>query len=325
MHLIRCRARFLNRSRSKLSLFQEAILNQPRKLPSFEAMNSGRVSTSKSIPSPRFSLSQITTYRSTWEEDLRGLDTSSFGTLGVWLSKLDEHEHELFRDRLRKSETSVSSVSFVGGFTGVNGVTYQEALNEAYRTMFFASSIGARCVVVTPGARGKYSAKHERRLVAGAIRELACLGKELGVDLALLPMRPEFAKAWTFLHSIEDARSLLADVGHPRAGLALDSFQHLNSEDDLAMFGEIARDVRHVQLSDAMSGPRREYERRLPGDGELPLQGFVDALMAHGYRGYFDIQVWSREVWSQSHESIVQQCSDWLESALSPYAAEALV
>lgn len=286
-------------------------MNQPRKLPCLEAKNLGRPNSPKSIPAPQFSVSQITTYRSTWEEDLRGLEPSSFGALGLWLPKLTEVDSNVVAKRFREAEVAVSSVSFVGGFTGSNGATFQEALDHAYETMFFASSVGARCVVVTPGSRGRYTEKHERKLVKQVVRELACLGAELGVDVGILPMRKELARRWTFLHSLDDARSLLADVGHQRAGLVLDAFQHLDQLDDVSSLGQLAREVKHVQLSDGSLADRTEYSRSLPGDGDLPLSDFMQALMSNGYRGYFDIQVWSRDLWNQSHEAIIQQCDDW--------------
>jgi len=294
---------------------KEAILNQPGKLPCLEAKNLGRVNTTKSIPAPRFSISQITTYRSAWEDDLRGLEASSFGALGLWLPKLAEVDSNVVIKRLREAEIAVSSVSFVGGFTGSNGASFTDALDHAYETLFFASSIGARCVVVTPGSRGRYTEKHERKLVTQVIRELACMGQELGVDVGILPMRAELARRWTFLHSLDDARSLLADVGHQRAGLVLDSFQHLNSMTDLAELGQLASEIKHVQLSDVSLGARTEYARSLPGDGDLPLSELMSSLLSNGYRGYFDIQVWSRDVWSQTHEAIIQQCDDWARAA----------
>lgn len=290
-------------------------MNQPGKLPCLEAKNLGRLNTTKSIPAPRFSVSQITTYRSSWEDDLRGLETSSLGALGLWLPKLADADSNVILKRLREAEVSVSSVSFVGGFTGSNGATFSDALDHAYETMFLASSMGAKCVVVTPGSRGRYTAKHERKLVTQVIRELACLGEELGVDVGVLPMRPELARRWTFLHSLDDARGLLADVGHHRAGLVLDAFQHLNEINDVPTLGALARDVKHVQLSDGNLCDRAEYSRTLPGDGDLPLTELVTALLSNGYRGYFDIQVWSRSLWSQSHESIIQQCDDWARIA----------
>lgn len=290
-------------------------MNQPGKLPCLEAKNLGRLNTTKSIPAPRFSISQITTYRSSWEDDLRGLATSSLGALGLWLPKLADVDSQVILKRVRETEIAVSSVSFVGGFTGSNGATFSDALDHAYETMFLASSLGARCVVVTPGSRGRYTAKHERKLVTQVIRELACLGEELGVDVGVLPMRQELARRWTFLHTLDDARSLLADVGHHRAGLVLDAFQHLDAINDIPTLGALARDVKHVQLSDGNLGDRAEYARTLPGDGDLPLIELVTALLSNGYRGYFDIQVWSRSLWSQSHESIIQQCEDWARMA----------
>lgn len=291
---------------------EEGILDQPGKLPCLEAKNSGRQNSAKSIPAPRFSLSQISTYRSSWEEDLRGLDASPMGAVGIWLPKLAEVDNKVVLRRLRETELSVSSVSYVGGFTGSNGESFAQALDHAYETMFMASAMKAKCVVVTPGSRGRYTAKHERKLVTQTVRELACLGHELGLDVAVLPMRAELSRRWTFLHSIEDARSLLADVNHPRAGLAIDSFQHLSSAADVLELGALAREIKHVQLSDLNLDDRTEYSRSLPGDGDLPLLELVSSLQANGYRGYFDIQVWSRDVWGQPHEAVVQQCDDWV-------------
>lgn len=261
----------------------------------------------------RFSLNQITTYRSTFEEDLQQLAKSSLSSIGLWTNKLIDLDPSQVAAQIACADLNVSSVSFVGGFTGSMGATYREALDEAFDTLFLAAAVKAHSVVVAPGARGKYTANHERKLVCSAIRELAMLAAELDINLAVLPMKAEFAGRWTDLHSFDAAMDVVDRVDHPRVGVAFDSF-HLLDDKMLARLPEIADDIMHVQISDRVRRARDEYARFAPGEGNLPLLEMIRALEQANYAGYFDIQVWSNELWQQSPAEIVQRCDEWVRS-----------
>lgn len=86
---------------------------------------------------------------------------------------------------------------------------------------------------------------------------------------------------------------------HPSLGLILDSFHTLAVDDDPEGIAEIPGDrIFYVQLADA---PRLSMDplswsrhfRNFPYQGDLPVGGFVRAVMASGYRGPLSLEVFN--------------------------------
>jgi len=124
---------------------------------------------------------------------------------------------------------------------------------------------------------------------------------ELGERAAKRQMRVGYeALAWgrhTFDH--RDAWSLIRDVNHPSIGLILDSFHSLAREVPSASIGDIrVEKLFLVQIADA---PRLSMDylswsrhfRNMPGQGDLPLTDFAEAIYRLGYAGYWSLEIFN--------------------------------
>jgi len=123
----------------------------------------------------------------------------------------------------------------------------------------------------------------------------------LGERAAKRGMRVGYeALAWarhTFDH--RDAWSLIRDVDHPSIGLILDSFHSLARGIPSASIGDIRVDkLFFVQIADA---PRLTMDylswsrhfRNMPGQGDLPLVEFAEAIHRLGYAGYWSLEIFN--------------------------------
>jgi sugar phosphate isomerase/epimerase len=290
------------------------LLNEPGK--TFEVDDDTSFETPIYEPQHiRFSINQITTFHNSFEQDITSYIDAGISTIGLWKRKLDDYGHAEAVERLRAAELSVSTFSHVGGFTGSNGMGFSDALDEAYESMFLARATGAKAVVVAPGSRGhQFTQSHERRLVCQAIRELSYAAEDLDLDLILQPMRREYARRWSYLHSIDDMQRLMERVNRPRVKMALDTFQLAKEPELLERLGGLVSRIGVVQLSDCIEKPASNYDRFLPGDGDLPLAEIVRTLTSGGYRGYFDVQIWSNKIWDLDAESVLADCCSAMKS-----------
>jgi 4-hydroxyphenylpyruvate dioxygenase len=124
---------------------------------------------------------------------------------------------------------------------------------------------------------------------------------ELGERAAKRKMRVGYeALAWgrhTFDH--RDAWTLIRDVDHPSIGLILDSFHSLAREVPSASIGDIrVEKLFFVQIADApkltmdyLSWSR--HFRNMPGQGDLPLADFAEAIHRLGYQGYWSLEIFN--------------------------------
>ena len=115
----------------------------------------------------------------------------------------------------------------------------------------------------------------------------------MALTLALLPMSPVVASAWSFLSSLDETLDVIDRSGRG-ARIAFDVYHLWQEPRLLERIPEVAPHVAVVQLSDSPGTPRSEYDRCRPGDGRIPLTSIVHAFDEAGYDGYYELAIWSR-------------------------------
>lgn len=135
----------------------------------------------------------------------------------------------------------------------------------------------------------------------GGIDRAAADLHELGERAAKRGLRIGFeALAWgRHINDYRDAWEVVRRADHPAVGLILDTFHILVRGTDLKAIRSIPRDrIFLVQLADA---PRLEMDylswsrhfRSLPGQGDLPLMSFMEALQATGFDGLLSLEIFN--------------------------------
>lgn len=257
---------------------------------------------------PRVSINEMTTFRWSFDEDVTNYRDCGIDGIGVWRRKLAEFGEERGCELLRDSGMTVTSLSSAGGFTGSDGQTFREAVDDALEALRLAAEIQAGCLVVVTGSRCGHTLNHARRLVRDALLELGDAGAELGVQIAVQPMRPLPAERWTFLTSLDATLDLLHRCNHPQVGFVFDVF-HLWREGGLeAPIADIARWIKIAALCDVRSPARSEDDRCLPGAGMIPLREIVRELENAGFRGWYDVQVLCEESWKADYGELIAEC-----------------
>jgi sugar phosphate isomerase/epimerase len=262
---------------------------------------------SNPIPPLKLSLSQLTTLRWKLGEELFQLKQTGYDAIGLWRPKLVEYGESRVAEMLQRAKLSVSSLSFAGGFTGGFGFTYKEALEDGHLAIEQARAVGCKNIVVVSGARHGHTVRHSRRMVVDALRDLSGNAAQDQIKLSLLPMHGYFSDRWTFLNSLDHALEILDEIRHPQVCLAFDAYHLFEEPRLLERISEIAKRTGIVQLSDRNRAPASVADRLIPGDGKAPLRGLVQAFQLAGYAGYFDIQVWSSNVWKSNYSHLIEQ------------------
>jgi 4-hydroxyphenylpyruvate dioxygenase len=155
----------------------------------------------------------------------------------------------------------------------------------------------------------------------GGIDRAAADLRALGERAARRGLRVGFeALAWgRHINDYRDAWEAVRRADHPAVGLVLDSFHILARGTDLAAICSIPRDrIFLVQVADA---PRLDMDylswsrhfRNFPGQGDLPLDDFMDALAATGFDGLFSLEIFNdqfrggstRQLATDGHRSLI--------------------
>jgi len=135
----------------------------------------------------------------------------------------------------------------------------------------------------------------------GGIDRAAADFRELGERAAKRGMRVAYeALSWgKHVNDYRDAWEIVRRADHPAVGLVLDSFHILARGTDLSAIRAVPKDrIFLVQMADA---PRLEMDylswsrhyRCFPGQGELPVDAFMDALQATGFDGLLSLEIFN--------------------------------
>jgi len=146
----------------------------------------------------------------------------------------------------------------------------------------------------------------------GGIERAAADFHELGERAAKRGMRVAFeALSWgRHIHDYRDAWEVVRRANHPAVGLVLDSFHVLARGTDLSAIRSIPPDrIFLVQMADA---PRLDMDylswsrhyRCFPGQGDLPIDEFMDALGATGFDGLLSLEIFNDRFRAGSARSV---------------------
>ncbi len=146
----------------------------------------------------------------------------------------------------------------------------------------------------------------------GGIERAAADFHELGERAAKRGMRVAFeALSWgRHIHDYRDSWEVVRRANHPAVGLVLDSFHILARGTDLSAIRSIPPDrIFLVQMADA---PKLDMDylswsrhyRCFPGQGDLPVDDFMQALGATGFDGLLSLEIFNDRFRAGSARSV---------------------
>ncbi|GIX00568.1 MAG: xylose isomerase [Pirellulaceae bacterium] len=247
----------------------------------------------------RLSVCQLSTFRWNFEEDVLQYHAAGYDAIGVWRPKLSDYGEEKAAELLNEHGLKVSSLHWIGGFTGSDGRSAREAMYDALDAVQTAADIGAQTVVAIAGGRGGHTRRHAHRLVRRALTELAEAAQAVNVQLAIEPMHVGCGTDVSCINSIPQCLDLICEIGNPHLGMVFDCYHLALNSDVLVWLEAIVPHVRLVQLGDTKHAPIGQQNRCLLGAGCIPLPQIVKTFHEQGYAGFFEI-----ELLGQSLESI---------------------
>jgi sugar phosphate isomerase/epimerase len=269
----------------------------------------------------RLAISELTTFRWSFEEDIEHYQAAGVTAIGVWRQKLADVGDEKGAELLTEAKLAVSSLQWAGGFTGSEGRSHEESLADARQAIATAAALRCGCLIIHSGARGVHTHNHARRLFRQAIDKLLPLAEERGIVLALEPMNGDCGSEFTFLNCFDETLDFVAGYDSSSLGIALDTYYWGHQPLLLERLHQLASRLALVQLGDSRQPPRGEPNRCQLGDGTIPLREIVHQLTAAGYDGFFEVELMGEEIEAADYCDVlarsVRTFNDWIAVAAS--------
>ena len=241
---------------------------------------------------PRLSLSQITTFRSSFADDVRAYAAAGLSGIGIWELKLpaggDAEALEALEASGLARASAVPDVPSILPLPPLGGPSDPAERVDAYcRSLERLAPFEPSGVVLLTGTG-------DRDVAVEGLRTIAAEAERLGLRIALEPYQRDGGELWSVVHSIPEAIELIEDAGSPQSvGIQFDVWHLWNTP---TLLDDIATEVDRfagVHVSDWREPTRGWADRALPGDGAAGVPAILRALDAAGWDGLYDIEIFS--------------------------------
>jgi sugar phosphate isomerase/epimerase len=242
---------------------------------------------------PKLSISETTTYPATFEEDLAAYKAAGVEGIGIWEFKLPKGKDAKSIDALRAS--GLQATICVPDVPCILPDAYfreprdpKERRKELCATIRRFAAFKPVGVMVLSGAPSDNPASDRRTIVEG-LKAAADAAGEVGVELGFEAIRKD---AGSIISTLPETLGILEDIRAPNIRVIFDTWHFWDLPDIVNDLRKHADRFIAIQINDRRR-PRGWADRLLPGDGEFDLPNFFGALDAGGFKGWYDVEVFS--------------------------------
>jgi sugar phosphate isomerase/epimerase len=267
---------------------------------------------------PRIAVSNVSTYNWSIEQDVGFLREIGVGALGVFYSKAAADPAAALAT-LKGSGLAFSCVTAMAAGTNLiapPGAGFSPALTVLKPSIDFAAALGGvNCYFITGVTPPRMPTDQAFDLFVAALPPVLEYAAEVGVPLAI-----EHNNAATrdmgFVQTLHDAVELSQATG---IGICLE-IQNCWIERHLPeLFRANVDRFAVVQLSDYLIGETTQGNRRVLGDGSIPLEWLLGHLLDAGFGGYFELELLGPAIEAEGYRSAILRSVEWLDERLAKW------
>jgi sugar phosphate isomerase/epimerase len=250
------------------------------------------------ISGPPFSISQVSTLAASFDEDLAAYAEAGADGIGIWEIKLPPGGDESALERLRASglasTNAVPAVPSILPLPLMEGPAEpDERIDAICASLHRLAPFQPDCCVLLTGPAGEREPAEARRIVVEGLRRIADAASEAEVPVGLEPINREGGESWTIASSIPEALELLEEADEPSLGIMFDTWHLWSTRTVLDDIAAHAGRFTGVHVADWREPTRGWADRVLPGDGVADLPSILGALDEAGWRGPYDLEIFS--------------------------------
>lgn len=273
-------------------------------------------------PSLQFSVSEFTTMPWSFEQDLDHYHRLGIPALEVCEIKLTGTDYAGQLAKIDAAGMAISSVQPVTR-TLYPSQSQPEPADLSQRLARFRETIErfghwAEGVPFVTNTGIPPSGDMEAVIVAAGkrYRELAEVAAQHGATIALEPLNPSIQNIETAIWLLQQGMRIVHEVDHPNFGLCVDFWNIFQNPDVERAIREVGDRILVAQVSDWKT-PRSYADRYIVGQGEIPFVPLLRATHAAGYRGYYELEIFSEGVpgslWQGDMDYVITESRQALE------------
>jgi sugar phosphate isomerase/epimerase len=264
---------------------------------------------------PRLSVSAVSSWRYTLDEDLALWADLEVDHVGLSFRKLEDAGIDAAVERVRAAGLRVSNIVELGWWDLVQPSTWDAQRERLCRGVDAAGALGG-CLVLTTGPAIGLEWDDAVARFGDALAPVAEQAEAHEV-----PMLVEHTGALridlSFCTTFADGADLARAVG---IGLCMEVSSCFAERALAARIAAAADVLGHVQLSDFVVGSLCTPDRAVPGDGDIPLERIVAAVVDAGFAGAFELELVGPRIEDEGYAGAIRRSVEHLDHLLGQVA-----
>ena len=251
--------------------------------------------------------------------DIMIASETGYDAVELHTDKLDRYLESGFTGKdikklLDKHNMKVSCIDIIGDVETQDPLKLKSVLDKAELLSITAKEIGCRTIQLNAFSElASLSAEENIKLTALNIRKICEIGKQYGIRFQYE------GAAWTPIHSIGHCKALVEETAEDNFGFVVD-FWHFwasrgGSPDDIAKLDKNM--IYGVHIADGFRPEEGEpwidetlLRGALPGDGDIPVKEWIDAVKSTGYDGFYSGEILCHKLWEAN---LIEIAADTLQ------------
>lgn len=250
---------------------------------------------------PRLSINQATIKRASLQDALDVVAATGTTSIGLWREPVADVGLDRAVRLVAESGLRVSSLCRGGFFTAAADAERRRALDDNRRAIEEAAALEAPALVLVAGGlpSGSRDLAGARERVRDAIGALAPDAQAAGVCLAIEPLHPMYVSDRAVISTLAQALDLAAQFPSEAVGVVVDTFHVFWDPEVLDQIARAGRYIASYQVCDWATPlpPDVLLARQLMGDGVIDFPPITAAVLAAGYRGDIEVEIFNQRLW----------------------------
>jgi sugar phosphate isomerase/epimerase len=254
------------------------------------------------ISADRLSLNQATVRPLSVAETASLCVRHDIPAIGLWREQVAEYGLAHSAETVRAAGLHVSSLCRGGFFTHQDARARAAAHDDNRTAVREAAALGADALILVSGGLipGSKDLGLARRMIADAIGDLVPIAQAEGVMLGIEPLHPMFCADRCAISRLGEAVDLALQFPADAVGVVVDTY-HVWWDSALAADLERAAGrIVSYQLCDWILPLPADVllGRGHLGDGFIDLRSITRLVLAAGYQGYLEVEIFNAEIWA---------------------------
>jgi sugar phosphate isomerase/epimerase len=246
----------------------------------------------------KYAISEVTTITLPFEDDVKLYAGVGCTGIGVWGFKMEAVGPERARELLDRHGLAAANC-IPEGNSILPYVLSPEPADPRARVEAFLprmermAKLRPESIVVITGPQGDRSAQEVTDLCLEGFERIGRVAADLGVTVALEPIHRSVRDVFTVIWDLPGTIEMLRELDQPSFKVLVDTWHLWDTPDIMPLLVEHGDRIGGVHVADWRQETRSWADRAFPGEGKVPMDALLDRLDAAGFRGHYDVELFS--------------------------------